>query len=47
MTATLPREVDSMRSTRAFSAMRSSMRRVTSCSIFSALAPGHGQIAAA
>ena len=41
------REVDSMRSTRAFSAIFSSILRVTSCSTRSAGAPGHGQTAAA
>jgi hypothetical protein len=44
---TLLREVDSIRSTREFSAIRSSILRVTSCSTRSALAPGHAQTAAA
>ncbi len=44
---TLVRDVDSMRSTREFPAMRSSIRLVTSCSMRSALAPGHTAMAAA
>ena len=41
-TDTLVREMDSMRETLALPAMPSSTRLVTSCSIRSAFAPGHG-----
>src|SRR5437867_3495901 len=46
-TFTLVRVLDVMRSILEFSAIFSSMRRVTSCSIFSALAPGQEQTAIA
>ena len=46
-TVTLVRVLDVMRSILEFSAIFSSIRRVTSCSIFSALAPGQEQTAIA
>ncbi len=46
-TERLVREIDWIFSTRAFWAMASSIRRVMSCSIFSALDPGQGHKATA
>ena len=46
-TDTLPRVLETIFSTLAFSAIFSSIFRVTNCSIFSALAPGQGQMATA
>ena len=45
--ATLVRLIDSIFSTVAFSATLCSIVLVTSCSIFSALVPGHVQVATA